>query len=354
MPAAERKAAIDEITQQLEQGIKDLFASGKYREYLSVMSRFHNYSFNNTLLIMMQKPDASHVAGYQSWQNNFGRHVKKGEKGIAILAPAPYKITVEQEKKDTDGKAVIGKNGKPVMEKTEIKIPAYKKVTVFDVSQTEGRELPSIKVNELSGSVENFNLYMEAVRQISPVPVEYGNISSGAKGYFSSAEQKIVIQDKMSQMQTAKTAVHELAHSVLHDTKLDPDAGKKDRQTKEVEAESIAYAVCRYYGLDTSEYSFGYIAAWSSTKELPELKNSLQTIRDTTAEIINGIDRQILEIQKPQEISSHSRQERTITKETSIVKDSVLGRLAANRAVIEQNNKQKNESQQGRQERRCR
>ena len=297
---------LKEITDRLEQGITELFESERYKEYLRVMSKFHNYSFNNTLLIAMQKPDASLVAGFSSWKNNFGRNVMKGEKGIKIIAPSPFTVKQEVEKTDPQtGKPVIGKDGKPVTEEKEIKIPAYKVVSVFDVSQTEGRELPDIAVNELTGDVDRFKDFFAALEQVSPVPVGFEKIEGGAHGYYHLEEKRIAIDEGMSDLQTLKTAIHEIAHAKLHDIDLNaPKEEQKprvDRRTREVEAESVAYTVCQHYGLDTSDYSFGYVAGWSSGKELAELRGSLETIRNTAAEMINAIDGHFAELQKAQE-----------------------------------------------------
>ena len=293
---AESKSAqqVREITDKLEQGIKDLFESEKFKEYLTTMSKFYNYSFNNTLLIAMQKPDATLIAGYTSWQRNFDRQVMKGEKGIKILAPAPYKAKEEREKLDPDTqKPVLDADGKPVTETVEVMRPAFKVVSVFDVSQTDGKELPDIAVDELTGSVENYAAFFEALKQESPVPISFEDIPGGAKGYFSHAENRIAIQDGMSEIQTIKTAIHEIAHAKLHaidpTEKIAPEE-RKDRHTKEVEAESVAYTVCQRYGIETSDYSFGYIAGWSSDKDTKELKGSLETIRSTAAEMIESID----------------------------------------------------------------
>lgn len=297
---------LKEITDRLEQGITELFESERYKEYLRVMSKFHNYSFNNTLLIAMQKPDASLVAGFSSWKNNFGRNVMKGEKGIKIIAPSPFTVKQEVEKTDPQtGKPVIGKDGKPVTEEKEIKVPAYKVVSVFDVSQTEGRELPDIAVNELTGDVDRFKDFFAALEQVSPVPVGFEKIEGGAHGYYHLEEKRIAIDEGMSDLQTLKTAIHEIAHAKLHDIDLNaPKEEQKprvDRRTREVEAESVAYTVCQHYGLDTSDYSFGYVAGWSSGKELAELRGSLETIRSTAAEMINAIDGHFAELQKAQE-----------------------------------------------------
>jgi len=293
---AENKNAqqVREITDKLEQGIKELFESERFKEYLRTMSKFYNYSFNNTLLIAMQKPEATYVAGYTSWQRNFDRQVMKGEKGIKILAPAPYKVQEEREKIDpATQKPVIGADGKAVTETVEVLRPAFKVVSVFDVSQTDGKELPDIIVDELKGTVENYEAFFDALKQESPVPVSFEDIPGGAKGFFSPVESRIAIQEGMSEIQTVKTAIHEIAHAKLHavnpDEKTAPE-DKKDRHTKEVEAESVAYTVCQRYGIETSDYSFGYIAGWSSGKETKELKSSLDTIRKTAAEMIEGID----------------------------------------------------------------
>lgn len=290
---------VREITDKLEQGLKELFESERFKEYLKTMSKFYNYSFNNTLLIAMQKPDATLIAGYTAWQRNFDRHVMKGEKGIKILAPAPYKVQEEREKLDpATQKPVLDKDGKPVTETVEVTRPAFKVVSVFDVSQTDGKALPDIAVDELTGSVENYAAFFDALKELSPVPIAFENITDGAKGYFSHVENRIAIQEGMSEIQTIKTAIHEIAHAKLHAVtpgeKVAPE-DKKDRRTKEVEAESVAYTVCQRYGIETSDYSFGYIAGWSSDKETKELKGSLETIRKTAAEMITGIDEKLKE-----------------------------------------------------------
>ena len=307
---------LKEITDRLEQGITELFDSERYKEYLQVMSKFHNYSFNNTLLIAMQKPDASLIAGFNAWKNNFGRNVMRGEKGIRILAPSPYKIRQEVEKKDPQtGKTVTDSSGKPVMETKEIQIPAYKVVAVFDVSQTEGRELPAIGANELTGDVEQYEDFFAALEKTSPVPMGFEKIEGTAHGYYHLEEKRIAIDEGMSQLQNLKTAIHEIAHAKLHDIDLNapeqPD--RPDRRTREVQAESIAYTVCQHYGLDTSDYSFGYVAGWSSGRELAELKTSLETIRTTAAEIINTIDGHFAELQKEREAAKAQEAEKEPT-----------------------------------------
>ena len=306
---------LKEITDRLEQGIKELFDSDRYKEYLRVMSKFHNYSFNNTLLIAMQKPDASLVAGFQSWKNNFKRNVVKGEKGIKILAPSPFKIKQEMEKIDpATQKPIIGADGKPVKEEKEITIPAFKVVSVFDVSQTEGKELPDIAVDMLTGDVERFKDVFAALEKTSPVPIGFEKIEGNSHGYYHLEEKRIAIDEGMSELQTIKTAIHEIAHAKLHDINpnapQEEQADRPDRRTREVQAESVAYAVCQHYGLDTSDYSFGYVAGWSSGRELDELKSSLETIRSTAAEIINSIDKHLQEIQK-------ERDKEQVQKETT-------------------------------------
>ena len=297
---------IKEITDRLEQGIQELFDSDRFKEYLQVMSKFHNYSFNNTLLIAMQKPDATLVAGYNSWKNLFGRQVARGAKGIKVLAPSPYKVKKEIDKIDPQTqKPVTDQNGKPVKEETEITVPAFKVVSVFDVSQTEGKELPTIGVDELTGDVEQYADFFKAVTQASPAPVGFEKIGSGAKGYYSQAEKRIAINEGMSELQNLKTLIHEIAHAKLHDIDLNApakeQADRPDRRTREVQAESIAYAVCQHYGLDTSDYSFSYVAQWSSGRELAELKASLETIRSTASELIKEIDKNFAELTQDKE-----------------------------------------------------
>ena len=304
---------LKEITDRLEQGIAELFDSERYREYLKVMSKFHNYSFNNTLLIAMQKPDASLVAGFSAWKNNFGRNVMKGQKGIKIIAPSPFKIRQEVEKIDPHTqKPIIGKDGKPVTEEKEVKIPAYKVVSVFDVSQTEGKELPDIAVDELTGDVDRYKDFFAALEKTSPVPIAFENIGGGSHGYYHLEDKRIAINEGMSELQTLKTAIHEIAHAKLHDIDLNAPKDEQprvDRRTREVEAESVAYTVCQHYGLDTSDYSFGYVAGWSSGRELSELKSSLETIRSAAAEIINSIDENLAELQKAQDKEQTAGQE---------------------------------------------
>lgn len=296
---------VREITDKLEQGIKELFESEKYKEYLRTMSKFYNYSFNNTLLIAMQKPDATLIAGYTSWQRNFDRHVLKGEKGIKILAPAPYKVMEERDRLDpSTQKPISDQDGNALKETVEVTRPAFKVVSVFDVSQTDGKEIPDISVDELTGSVENYTAFFDALKQESPVPIAFEDILGGAKGYYHLEDRRIAIQENMSEIQTIKTAIHEVAHAKLH--ALDPDGKRnpekmKDSRTREVEAESVAYTVCQHYGVETSDYSFGYVAGWSSGKETKELKGSLETIRSTAAEMIESLDEKLKVLLKDQE-----------------------------------------------------
>lgn len=302
---ANQQQKIKEATEQLEAGIKEFFSSDKFQEYLNVMSRFHSYSYSNSVMIAMQKPDATLLAGFSGWQKNFDRHVKAGERGIRIFAPAPVKTKVEREKKDPDTKLpVLDENGDPVMETMEIKTPRFKIVTVFDVSQTDGKPLPSLGVDELTGNVEQFSQFFEALKRTSTVPIGFKELHDGSNGYYSPAEKRIAIREGMSEVQTVKTAIHELAHSRLHDfdrTKPPAEAEKrKDRNTREVEAESVAYVVCQHFGIDTSDYSFGYVATWSANRELPELKASLQTIRDAASSLIDEIQENLASLQKEQ------------------------------------------------------
>ena len=298
--ARTEKQKVKEITDRLEEGLKELFEGEKYKSYLNTMSKFHNYSANNIRLIEMQCPGATYVAGYRKWQKDFGRHVNEHENGIRILAPAPYKFKEEREKIDpVTNEPMLDRDGMPVMEEVEIKIPAFRVVTVFDYSQTGGKELPGLGVSELHGDVERYRDFMEALERVSPVPIRYEGMEGDRKGYFIDLNHPISIKEGMSETQTAKTGVHEVAHAKLHAKEIEKETGiSKDRETKEIEAESIAYTVCQHFGIDTSDYSFGYIAGWSSGKEMPELKSSLDTIRRTSSELIMGIETQLLEIEK--------------------------------------------------------
>ncbi len=284
-PTDERLA---ELTDKLQAGIEELYSSGKYAEYLAAMSKFHRYSFGNAMLILLQCPHASCVAGYNTWRKEFGRNVKRHEKGISILAPCPSRKYVWQEAKDPKtGQVQYNRDGTPKMETQVVTVTHFKVATVFDVSQTEGRELPVLGVDRLAGEVENYQHFYDALLAISPVPVTTEVIRGSANGYYSHAEQRIVLQEGMSQLQTIKTLIHEIAHAKLHD----PAQGEqpKGKREKEVEAESIAYVVCQHFAIDTSDYSFGYVAGWSKGKELTELKESLDLIHSTAGEIISAL-----------------------------------------------------------------
>ena len=313
---------LQEITAGIEQGIKELFESEKYRRYLSVMSRFHRYSVNNTMLIYMQRPDATLVAGYNKWKNQFSRHVKRGEHGITIIAPTPYKKKIEEQKLDPDTKApMLDKDGKVIMEEKEIEIPLFRPVKVFDISQTDGKPLPEL-ASSLSGNVQNYEVFMEALRRSAPVPIEFEPMAANMDGYFSPDRQRIAIRAGMSEVQTVSAAVHEIAHSKLHNyAKAQEEAvragdkeppKKKDRNTEEVEAESISYAVCQYYSIQTGENSFGYIANWSQGKELPELRASLETINKAAGELIADIDRHYKVICKERGIDLTAQPEQAV------------------------------------------
>lgn len=282
----ERKRQMDEIARTLEQGVKDVFESENYKKFLACMSKFHTYSISNYILIWSQNPDASLVAGYQAWKK-FKRNVKKGEKGIKIFAPAPYKSKMQKTKYDPETRqAILDAEGKPVKETVEIQRTGFHLTTVFDISQTEGDPLPTIGVDELTGDVENYSRFLDAVLKTAPVPVSFEDIQRDAKGFFNEIENRIVVQKDMSETQTLKTLIHEIAHSVLHSG----DNIKFSQNEREVQAESVAYVVCSKYGIDTSDYSFGYIAGWSSGKEVKELEESLKVIKDTADDIIRKID----------------------------------------------------------------
>ncbi len=314
------KERLREITAGIEQGIQELFESDKYMQYLRTMSRFHRYSVNNQMLIHMQRPDATHVAGFNKWRDQFGRSVKKGEKGIKIIAPTPFKKKIEEMKLDPDTKApLLDKDGNAIIEEKEIQIPMFKVVTVFDVDQTVGKPLPQL-ASDLTGDVRQYEVFMEALRRSSPVPMEMRPIQRDTDGYFSRTDQNIVIREGMSEVQTVSAAVHEIAHAKLHNYEKEREAAAagdenaqpvkpKDRSTEEVEAESISYAVCQYYGIQTGENSFGYIAGWSKGKELSELRASLETINKTASGLISDIDRHFAAICKERGIDLSPRQE---------------------------------------------
>ena len=304
------KEQIKKLTDQIEAGIKALFQSGnleKYQAYLRTMSHFHHYSVNNQMLIFSQCPHATLVAGYQKWQNQFSRHVLRGEKGISILAPTPYKIKVEKEKLDPDTKLpLLDADGNTITEEKEVQIPMFRPVKVFDVSQTDGKPLPErvqSPVAELTGNVEHYEAFMEALRRISPVPIEMKPLSNDLDGFFSPSKQSITLRAGMSEVQTVCAAVHEIAHSKLHDYAKQPNSQPKDSNTEEIEAESIAYTVCAYFGIETSANSFGYVATWSKDKDLKAFKESLDTIRKTSSDLISGVEQQFKEICKERGIS---------------------------------------------------
>lgn len=308
------KQKVQEITDKLEEGLKELFESEKYKTYLSTMSKFHNYSFNNTLLIAMQKPEATLVAGYKAWQKNFERHVNKGEKAIRILAPAPYKIKEERDKLDpVTGEMMFDENGMPQKEQVEVTIPVFRAVSVFDVSQTDGKPIQELEAQELLSTVEGYEDFVQALMNVAPVPIGFEDIPGDSKGYFHTEEKRIAVQENMSESQTLKTMVHEVAHSMLHNKEINRDdlmeAPAKDRNTKEVEAENVAYTVCKHFGIDTSDYSFGYIAGWSSGKDMKELKSSLDTIRKTASELITGIEGALRELQLNHEMEQEQSKE---------------------------------------------
>ena len=294
---------IKEITARLEQGVQAIFDSERYKEFLNAMSKFHDYSLNNTILIAMQGGNL--VKGFRQWEKEFDRHVKSGEKGIKIFAPAPYKVKKLVDKIDPETrKPMLDREGKPIKEEKEITVPAFKVVTVFDISQTEGKEFPDLSVKPLLADVEQYEDFFAALEKASPVPISFEQIDSGANGYFSLTDKRIAIKEGASQLQTLKTAIHEIAHARLHDVDLNApkeEQNRVDRHTREVQAESVAYTVCQHFGLDTSDYSFGYVAGWSSGKEMTELKASLETIQTTAKELINEIEGHFTELQQQRE-----------------------------------------------------
>ena len=301
-PYPTTKEKLDEITSSIEQGIKDVFESENYKNYLSVMSRFHNYSTNNCMLIYMQNPNATKVASFKAWSEKFDRHVSKGEKGIKIIAPAPYKKKVDVQKIDPDTKEpVTDKDGNPVMYQKEITMPAFKAVTVFDISQTKGKPLPQL-AQTLQGKVENYEYMKEAIKRSAPVPFKFEELQENLDGFFSSKEQAITIREGMSEPQTLCAMVHETAHSLLHNPETTDE--KKSRKCEEIEAESVAYAVCKYFGIDTDENSFGYLAAWSKDKEVKELRESLDTINETSSVLISSIEKNYREILAERDVTS--------------------------------------------------
>jgi antirestriction protein ArdC len=324
------KEKLTELTAGIEKGIQELFQSDRYAQYLRTMSRFHRYSLNNTMLIYLQKPDATLVAGFNKWRDQFSRNVQRGEKGIRIIAPMPRKNTIETQRIDpATREPLLDHEGNPLVDQKEITVPFFRPVTVFDVSQTKGKPLPEI-VCDLTGSVEQYEVFMEALKRTSPVPMEMGDVPPHVDGLFSENNNRIVLREGMSQAQTVSTAVHELTHAKLH-TKAqlaidqrDESALRKDRGTHEVEAESVAYAVCAYYGIATEENSFGYIATWSKDKELTTLKESLETINRTASKIITDIDRNINEIRKERGLDVEVVPEETMSPSNSLQPEQAL------------------------------
>jgi len=289
-----RRKEISEMMASLEEGIKAVYETAGYKEYLNFCAKLPRYSVNNQVLIMLQNPDATICQSFYGWKK-MKRYVKKGETGIRILAPAPYKKKVEQDKVDISGNPIIGPNGEKVKEEVELFSMAFKPVSIFDISQTDGEPVPSFGVNELTGSVEEYSRMLDVIKAVVPVPISFEDISSDAKGYYHIEEDRIVVQKDMSEAQTVKTILHEAAHQALHSIQaMDvPGAGKKSRNQRETEAESVAYIVCQHFGIDTSDYSFPYLASWSSDKDIPELKKSLVTIRDTASDMISNIENKL-------------------------------------------------------------
>ena len=290
---------VKSILAKLEDGLKAVFESDNYKNYLNTMSKFHNYSINNTLLINQQKPDATFVAGFNSWAHNFDRHVKKGEKGIRIIAPAPYYLKKEQQVVDpVTGQGIFNPDGTPKTAEVEVKIPAFKVTYVYDVSQTYGKELPSLGVSELLGEVDKAEDFIDSLKKVSPVPIEFGETNGDSKGFYSPDQGKIVVKDGMADSQTIKTMVHEISHAKLHNPEMAKENAKKSKGTIEMEAESVAYIVCQHFGIDTSDYSLAYIAGWSEGKGIDELRASMETIRDTAGEMINRVEGNLRNIER--------------------------------------------------------
>lgn len=326
--AMEKYQKVKELTEKLEAGITTLFQSDTYQKWLTTMSRFHNYSINNQVLIYLQNPQATLVAGYQSWKSQFGRQVRQGEKAIQIIAPIPRQIEIEKEKiNPKTGEIERDIDGKPVKEKSQINRMTFRVTYVFDVAQTDGRELPKLGVDELMGAVDRYPVLLKAVSSCCPVPISYETINNGAKGYYHRTENRIVVQEGMSEVQTLKTLIHEMAHQKLHSVKEEDSQEPKEKKTKsskEVEAESVAYTVCQYLGIDTSDYSFAYIAGWSSGQELAELKESMAVIRQAASELITGIENQLEQLCHPEKAKEQESLEAHSEASKSIL--SVLGR----------------------------
>lgn len=340
---------VKEITDKLEAGIQALFESETFKNYLKTLSKFHDYSLNNTILIAMQKPDATLVAGYTAWQKNFGRQVQKGEQGIRILAPTPYKKQMEVDRVDpVTRQPILNPDGSTAKELKEVMVPAFKVVNVFDVSQTDGRPLPTIGVDELSGNVANYEMFFEALKRACPVPIGFEDIPSGAKGYYHTVDQRIALQVGMSEVQTVKTLIHEMAHQKLHSIdpkELPPEEPRLTRNAKEVEAESVAYTVAQHYGIETSDYSFAYIAGWSQGKDTPELKASLDRIRKAADEMLTAIDDHIMSLQQekaPASLEGANKAENSpIEASKADDRTSVLKELAERKTEVSDKNSHK-------------
>ena len=342
---------VKEITDKLEAGIQALFDSESFKNYLKTLSKFHDYSLNNTILIAMQKPDATLVAGYTVWQKNFGRQVQKGEQGIRILAPTPYKKQMEVDRVDpVTRQPILNPDGSTAKELKEVMVPAFKVVNVFDVSQTDGRPLPTIGVDELTGNVSNYEMFFEALKRSCPVPIGFEDIPSGAKGYYHTVDQRIALQEGMSEVQTVKTLIHEMAHQKLHSIdpkELPSEDPRLTRNAKEVEAESVAYTVAQHYGIETSDYSFAYIAGWSQGKDTPELKASLDRIRKAADEMITAIDDHIMYLQKEKEHAALEGPQKANNSPIEALKaegrTSVLKELSARKTAAKDKNSHKKE-----------
>ncbi len=305
--AKDQKEKVKELTEKLHEGIKNLFESDRYRDYLKTMAKFHNYSFNNSLLIWAQRPDASAVAGYRAWQTKFGRTVNPGSKGIMIYEPASYKRTLREKVLDLDGNPIKDKDGNDVTRQVERTFPTFKVGYVFAYEDTSGKPLPSI-VSILDKDVDNFDSVMDALRKISPAPIRFDNVDGGANGYYDLVKREIVVKASLPQAQKIKTAVHEISHSILHD-KIDGLDQEADKRSMEVSAESVAFVVCSWLGMDTSEYSFGYVGGWSAGKELKELQQKMEVIRSTASMIISGLDGELMQQQIVQEEEIEDEQE---------------------------------------------
>lgn len=334
----QKNPKIQDITNQLEQGVKELFESERYKTWLKTMSKFHSYSLNNTLLIYMQKPEATHVAGYQAWQKQFGRQVRKGEESIRILAPVPYKVTQEIEKIDPQtGKVIKDPQGNPIYEKKEVLKTGFKAVSVFDVSQTEGRELPTLGVSMLKNDVKNYDVLLQALLKSTPVPVDFKEIDGAGFGYYSSSENRIAIKPGLPQAQTVKTLIHEMAHQKMHGTDQ-KESEQLGRSQKEIEAEAVAYTLCQHYGIDSSDYSFAYIAGWSKGKDTTELRASLDRIRHESSSIITDVDKNINEITKQKEQNRLYEAKKSLEDAQSIIRAQKERSKAPQKPDIQQNN----------------